>query len=93
MRQTIALYPRLITLGASLLVIAALYLAKGVLIPFALAMLVSFLLAPLVLRLQHWHFSRLAAVVTAVLLVFVSTCATSWIVFGELRSSSHAGCG
>jgi len=85
MRRTTALHPRLITLGASLLVIAALYLAKGVLIPFALAMLVSFLLAPLVLRLQRWHFSRLAAVVTAVLLVFVATCATSWIVFGELR--------
>ena len=34
-------YPRLVTLVASAAVIEALYLTKGVLIPFALAMLVS----------------------------------------------------
>jgi predicted PurR-regulated permease PerM len=72
MRRT-GKYPRLITLAASVIVIAALYLAKGVLIPFALAMLVSFLMGPLVLRLQRWHFSRVMAVVTAVLLVFVAS--------------------
>ena len=38
--------------------IAALYLAQGVLIPFALAMLVGFLHAPPVLRLQRWHINR-----------------------------------
>ncbi|MFN0007885.1 MAG: AI-2E family transporter [Planctomycetota bacterium] len=73
-------YPRLVTLIASVVVIAALYLARGVLIPFALAMLVSFLLAPLVLRLQRWHFSRSMAVTTVVLLVLVGTAATSWLV-------------
>jgi predicted PurR-regulated permease PerM len=78
-------YARLITLGATVLVIAVLYVAKGVLIPFALAMLVSFLLAPLVLRLQRWHFSRIMAVVTAVLLVFVVSSATCWLVVGQLR--------
>lgn len=79
------IHPRLITFAASAIVIAALYLAKGVLIPFALAMLVSFLLAPLVLRLQRWHFSRVMAVVTAVLLVFVASSATSWLVVGQAR--------
>jgi len=58
-----AKYSRLTTLAASLLVIAILYLAKGILIPFALAMLVSFLLAPLVLRLQRLHVPRVVAVV------------------------------
>jgi len=77
--------PRLITLAAILIVIAALYLAKGVLIPFVLAMLVSFLLTPLVLRLQRWHFRRVPAVVTAVLLVFVAVSATSWLVVGQVR--------
>jgi predicted PurR-regulated permease PerM len=79
------MYPRLITLAASVIVIAGLYLAKGVLIPFALAMLVSFLLAPLVLRLQRWHFSRVMAVLTAVLLVFVVSGATSWLVVSQVR--------
>lgn len=72
--------PRLVTLVAGVVVIAVLYLAKGVLIPFALAMLVSFLLAPLVLRLQRWYFSRAMAVTTVVLLVLVATSAMSWLV-------------
>jgi hypothetical protein len=78
-------YPRLITLAASAIVIAALYFARGVFIPFVLAMLVSFLLAPLVLRLQRLHFSRAAAVVTAVLLVFVASSGAAWIVVGQVR--------
>jgi predicted PurR-regulated permease PerM len=78
-------YPRLVTMAASVIVIAGLYLARSVLMPFALAMLVSFLLAPLVLRLQRWHFSRVAAVVTAVLLVFVASGAMCWLVVGQVR--------
>jgi predicted PurR-regulated permease PerM len=78
-------YPRLITVAASAVVIAALYLARGVLVPFALAVLVSFLLAPLVLRLQRWRFNRIVAVVTVMLLVFVASGATSWLVAGQVR--------
>ncbi len=78
-------YPRLVTLAASVLVVAVLYFAKAVLIPFALAMLVSFLLAPLVLRLQHWRLSRVMAVVVAVLLVFVASSAIGWLAAGQVR--------
>jgi predicted PurR-regulated permease PerM len=78
-------HPRLVTLAASVLVVAVLYFAKAVLIPFALAMLVSFLLAPLVLRLQRWRLSRSMAVVVAVLLVFVASSATGWLVAGQVR--------
>ena len=78
-------YPRLVTLVGSAFVIAALYLAQGVLIPFALAMLVSFLLAPLVLRLQRWGFSRAMAVVVAVALVLVASGATSWLVAAQVQ--------
>jgi predicted PurR-regulated permease PerM len=81
----LAKYPRLATMVASLLVIGALYLAKAVLIPFALAMLMSFLLAPLVLRLQRWHFTRVMAVVTAVLLVFVASSAATWVALEQVR--------
>jgi predicted PurR-regulated permease PerM len=81
-------YPRLITLAASVVVVAALYLAKGVLIPFALAMLVSFLLAPLVERLQRWHLSRVMSVLTAVGLVFVASSALSWLVVDQVQDVS-----
>lgn len=43
-------------------VIAALYLAKDILLPFALAILLGFLLAPFVTRLERWKFPRLLAV-------------------------------
>ncbi|MCY3002838.1 MAG: AI-2E family transporter [Planctomycetota bacterium] len=77
--------PRLVTLAACVLVIAALYWARSVLMPFALALLLSFLLAPLVLRLQRWHFARTPAVATAVLLVLGASSALGWLVLGEVR--------
>jgi predicted PurR-regulated permease PerM len=42
--------------------IAGLYLGREVLVPFALALLLSFVLAPLVHLLQAWHCPRIAAV-------------------------------
>src|SRR3954468_16382231 len=50
--------------------VAALYFARDVLIPFALAMLLTFLLAPLVRRLERVRMPRVAAVL---LLVGLST--------------------
>jgi predicted PurR-regulated permease PerM len=42
--------------------VGALYFGREVLVPIALALLLSFVLAPLVRRLQSWHFPRIAAV-------------------------------
>ena len=53
------------TLTTILVVVAtvgALYFGREVLVPIALALLLSFVLAPLVRRLQSWHFPRIAAV-------------------------------
>lgn len=52
-----------------MVVIAVLYLAKVVLIPLALAILFSFLLAPLVRRLERWLW-RIVATLLVVFLVF-----------------------
>src|SRR6202035_5132188 len=38
--------------------VAALYFGREVLVPIALALLLSFVLAPLVRRLQSWRFPR-----------------------------------
>jgi predicted PurR-regulated permease PerM len=52
-------------------VIAVLYFARVVFVPFALAVLLSFLLAPLAQRLRHWGFGRVPSVVAVVLLALL----------------------
>src|SRR3954447_12337341 len=49
------------------IVVAALYFTRDILVPIALAGLLSFLLAPLVRRLQGWRVPRALAVMFAVL--------------------------
>lgn len=57
--------------AAGLLVAAAvLYFARHVLIPFALAILLAFLLAPVVRRLEHWRLGRVLATLLAVVIAF-----------------------
>jgi predicted PurR-regulated permease PerM len=50
--------------------IAALYFGREVLVPIALALLLSFVLAPLVSFLQRWYFPRVVAVVVVGLFAF-----------------------
>jgi predicted PurR-regulated permease PerM len=54
----------------SVIIIAALFLAREVLIPIALAGILSFMLAPPVRRLQRLHLPRGLAVVVVVLVAF-----------------------
>jgi predicted PurR-regulated permease PerM len=51
-------------------VVAALYFAREVLVPIALALLLSFVLAPLVRILRHWYVPRALAVVFGVIVAF-----------------------
>ena len=46
--------------------VAALYFAQAVLIPLAVAILLAFLLAPVVTWLERWRLGRIAAVLIAV---------------------------
>jgi predicted PurR-regulated permease PerM len=65
---------------AGLLVAAAiLYLARDVLIPLALAILASFLLAPLVRQLEHWRLGRIASTFVAVAIGFSLVAGIGWI--------------
>jgi predicted PurR-regulated permease PerM len=50
------------------IIIAALYLAREVLIPFVLSLLLCFLLAPMVTRLRRWGLGRITAVAVTVLI-------------------------
>jgi len=51
-------------------VVAALYFAREVLVPIALALLLSFVLAPVVRFLRIWYAPRVLAVVVAVIVAF-----------------------
>jgi predicted PurR-regulated permease PerM len=53
------------------LIVAVLYFGRDVFVPIALAILLSFVLAPLVRLLQDWRMPRAASVVGVVLLAFL----------------------
>jgi predicted PurR-regulated permease PerM len=74
-----------VNFAGSVLVVAVLYWAQVVLIPVAFALLLSFVLLPLVVRLQRW-FGRVAAVLLAVALVFLALGLAGWGLSNQLTS-------
>src|SRR5580698_8401381 len=58
----------LLTVAVAVIVVAGLYLGRTVLIPITLAVLLSFLLAPLVNLLRRGHLGRVPSVLLAMLL-------------------------
>ncbi|MEX0938712.1 MAG: AI-2E family transporter [Pirellulales bacterium] len=61
-----------------------LYAAKAVLVPIALAILMTFLLAPAVIRLQRLGLPKVAAVLAVSLLAFTLLSGVSWLVARQL---------
>jgi predicted PurR-regulated permease PerM len=62
------------------IVIAALYFSREILVPIALAVLLSFVLSPLVKFLQRWHLPRpLAVIFTVVAALAVTACLTAMV--------------
>ena len=61
---------RLLVMASVALVLAGLYLAQEVLVPLALAILLSFLLTPLVQMFERWRFPRGLAVAVTVAIAF-----------------------
>lgn len=64
-------------------VIVTLYVAQEILVPLALAGLITFLLSPLVTRLERW-IGRIAAVLLVVLMLFGCIGAGGWILTRQL---------
>ena len=75
---------RAFTLLCCVAVIIALYLAREILLPFALAILLSFLLAPVATRLERWKFPRLLAILLVVGICFSGLGILGSIVVNEL---------
>jgi predicted PurR-regulated permease PerM len=67
------------------IIIGALYLGREVFVPIALAILLGFVLAPLVDLLQRWRVPRALSVVSVVLLAFVSIFALGGVMAAQLN--------
>lgn len=74
------------TVVTAVICIAALYFARSVLVPIALAVLFAFLLAPLVNLLQKAHLGRTGPVIVVVLLIAGLLMGLGWLVFNQAIS-------
>ena len=74
----------ILTAGGVVLAIAALYLGSEIFIPFALSILLGFILTPFVLRLRSWGVPRIAAVLVPVAAAFVLIAILTFIVGRQL---------
>jgi predicted PurR-regulated permease PerM len=75
--------PRIVNLASAMIVIAAFRLGREVLIPIALSILFSFLLAPLVSRLER-RVARIPAVLSVVAAVMIAIAGLGWFVMGQV---------
>lgn len=76
--------PSLVTAGAILVTIGALYLGRDIFIAFALAILLAFLLAPLANRLRRWGVPRVLAVLLSVGFAAIVVAVVAVVVGNEL---------
>ncbi len=74
----------LLVLVSAVVIIAALYFAKVVLVPFALAILFTFILATPVSWLERIHVPRFLAVMIMVLLTVGAIGSVGWVVTSQL---------
>lgn len=77
---------KLLTLTAVVVVIAGLYFGRQVLIPLALSVVVSFLLAPVASWLETWRLGRFLSVIVVVSLALALVGFGGWIVTGQLMN-------
>ncbi len=75
---------QLFTLIAVIAAVVALYFARAVLVPFALAMLLSFLLTPPVKQLQRLRLARVPAVILVVVVAVASAVFVGVVVTNQL---------
>jgi predicted PurR-regulated permease PerM len=75
----------LMAFGSLVLIVAALYWAKAVLLPLVLAILLTFILSPFVTRLQRLHLPRVAAVLLVVILAIALLTGIGLAVLSQLE--------
>ena len=79
-----ARFSQMLTLVSVAFVVAILYVAKEVILPFAVSVLLTFLLSPLVARLERLRLGRIGAVLIVVAIAFSAMAAVGWIITDQL---------
>jgi predicted PurR-regulated permease PerM len=77
---------RLLTVVGIVVVIAGLYFGRQILIPLALAVVLAFLLTPIVGLLEKGHLGRVPSVLAILMLSFALMAAVGWGVTNQLRA-------
>ncbi len=72
-----------------IVVVAVLRLAQDLFVPLALAILLTFLLAPIVGRLRRWHINRVIAVIVSIALALGLIGLVGAVIFGQLSDLAH----
>jgi predicted PurR-regulated permease PerM len=75
---------KLLTLVGIVVVIAGLYLGRPVLIPLALALVLAFLLSPIVGFLEKSRLGRVTSVLTVLVMSFALLGGVGWTVTGQI---------
>jgi predicted PurR-regulated permease PerM len=70
-------------------VVAVLRFAQELFIPLALAVLLTFLLAPIAARLQHWGLNRVLAVIVSLTFALALIGGVGDVIFGQLAELAH----
>lgn len=78
-----------ITLLTVLIVLAVLYFARSVFIPLSLAVLLAFLLGPLVIRLRHLGLGRVLSALSVVLLSFLLVGVMGTLMGSQMADLAH----
>jgi predicted PurR-regulated permease PerM len=85
MKEALKILQPWVVFGGCVLVVVVLYWAQAVLLPFTVALLLSFVLAPVVAALERWV-GRAVAVLSVTLLVFSILGGVGWIFTRQLAS-------
>ena len=72
-----------------IVVVAVLRLAQDLFVPLAIAVLLTFLLAPIVARLQRWHLTRLLGVFVSICLALALVAVVGDVIFGQFTDLAH----
>ena len=76
-------YTWFLRLATLVLVVAILRIAQDVLLPVAFAVLLAFLLSPMVVRLTRWGLPRALAIIATVTIAFSVIGGVGWIVSSQ----------
>lgn len=87
-RLGVGVLNKLFTLAALTMAIIALYVGKEILLPVALAAFLSFILTPVVVRLERLRLGRISSVLLVVALVCLVAGGLAWVVTGQLVNLS-----